>query len=139
MADRDLHSCRCPACLAGADLPNRYLHHHMNLMANRLDEQHRRWFASLESKKLGHGGDTCVALILGLYVDTIRRGREELDSELAGRPTYFIPTPGAGRPSVQKNDPQFVESLKDLPELVMGGDPMTEDKYVRYSLQTLSE
>jgi len=100
MADRDLHCCQCPACLSGADLPNRYLHHHMNLLFGHLDEQHRHWFASMESKKLGHGGDTCVALILGLHVDTIRRGREELDSELAGRPTYCIPTPGAERPSV---------------------------------------
>ncbi len=89
MADGDLHSCQCPACHCGADFPNRYLYHHMNLLLNRLDEQHRRWFASLESKKLGHGGDTCVALILGLHVDTIRRGREELDCELAGRPTYY--------------------------------------------------
>ena len=102
MAGRAIHSCQCPDCLAGADHPDRQLHSHMNLLASRLDEQQRRWFAALESRKLGHGGDTRAALILGLHVDTIRRGREELDDGLADRPTDRIRKPGAGRPPAQK-------------------------------------
>jgi hypothetical protein len=102
MADRVVHLCQCPACLTGADHPDRGLHQQMNLLASRLDEQQRRWFAALESRKIGHGGDTGVALILGLHVDTIRRGREELDDGLADRPTDRIRNPGAGRPPVQK-------------------------------------
>jgi hypothetical protein len=74
----------------------------MNLLCSRLDEQQRRWFAAIESKKLGHGGDTRLALIVGLHVDTIRRGREELEAHLVGRPTDRIRTPGAGRPPVKK-------------------------------------
>jgi hypothetical protein len=42
---------------------------------SRLDEQQRRWLAALESKKAGHGGDTLLAQVTGLHVDTIRRGR----------------------------------------------------------------
>ena len=102
MADCVVHPCQCPDCLSEADHPDRGLHHQMNLLASRLDEQQRRWFAALESRKLGHGGDTRVALILGLHVDTIRRGREELDDGLAERPTDRIRKPGAGRPAVQK-------------------------------------
>ena len=30
---------------------------------SRLDEQQRRWFAALESQKLGYGGDTVLALV----------------------------------------------------------------------------
>jgi hypothetical protein len=37
-----------------------------------------------------------------LHVDTIRRGREELDDGLADRPTDRIRKPGAGRPPVEK-------------------------------------
>ena len=102
MADRAVHPCQCAACLAGADHPDRGLHQQMNLLASRLDEQPRRWFAALESCKRGRGGDTCIALILGLHVDTIRRGREELDDDLADRPTDRIRKPGAGRPPVGK-------------------------------------
>ena len=102
MADHPIHPCQCPGCLSGADHPDRGLHQQMNLLASRLDEQQRRWFAALESRKLGRGGDTRVALILGLHVDTIRRGREELDDGLADRPTDRIRKPGAGRPTVGK-------------------------------------
>ena len=106
MADAVVHSCQCPHCLAPADHPDRELHHHMNLLANRLDEQQRRWFAALESHKLGHGGDTHVARITGLHVDTIRRGREELTAGLQGRPTDRIRQQGGGRPPVKKKTPR---------------------------------
>jgi hypothetical protein len=43
-----------------------------------------------------------VAGITGLHVDTIRRGREELETDLTGRPTERVRTPGAGRPAVKK-------------------------------------
>jgi hypothetical protein len=102
MADHPTHPCQCPDCLSGANHADRGLHQQMNLLASRLDEQQRRWFAALESRKFGHGGDTRVALILGLHVDTIRRGREELDAGLADRPTDRVRNPGAGRPPVKK-------------------------------------
>lgn len=102
MADHPIHSCQCPDCLGSDDHPDRGLHHQMNLLASRLDEQQRRWFAALESRKPGHGGDSRVALILGLHVDTIRRGREELDDGLASRPCDRIRNPGAGRPPLKK-------------------------------------
>lgn len=102
MADSDLHQCQCPVCVARADHADRELHCQMNLLFSRLDEQQRRWVAALESKKIGRGGDTLVSLIVGLHVDTIRRGRQELDADLANRPTDRIRNPGAGRPSVKK-------------------------------------
>jgi hypothetical protein len=139
MADRPVHQCRCPDCLGGGDHPDRALHHHLNLLMSRLDEQQRRWLAALEAQRLGHGGDTLVSLITGLHVDTVRRGREELDDDLRGRPTDRVRNPGAGRPARKKNDPAIVEDLKQLVEPVTGGDPMTEAKYVRTSLQTLSD
>jgi hypothetical protein len=102
MDDNSIHQCQCPACLGDTDHPERLLHDQMNLLLNRLDEQERRWVAGLESKKIGYGGDTFVACITGLHVDTIRRGREELDAGLADRPIDRVRRPGAGRPPVKK-------------------------------------
>ena len=102
MGDNAIHQCQCPACRSDADHSDRLLHEQMNLLLQRLDEQQRRWVAGLESKKIGYGGDTAVARITGLHVDTIRRGREELDAELADRPTDRVRRPGAGRPPVKK-------------------------------------
>jgi hypothetical protein len=102
MADVTVHACQCPDCQAGPDYGDRQLHPQINLLMSRLDEQQRRWFAALQSKKVGYGGDTLLALITGLHVDTIRRGREELDAGLDGRPTDRVRQPGAGRPPGKK-------------------------------------
>jgi len=102
MADLTIHVCQCPDCAAGTEHPNYSLHRHMNLLLSRLDEQQRRWFVALESKKVGHGGDTLLAHITGLHVDTIRRGREELDDDLRDRPTQRVRHAGAGRPPLKK-------------------------------------
>lgn len=74
----------------------------MNLLVSRLDEQQRRWYVALESKKIGHGSDTLLSQITGMDVETIRRGRRELDGELAERPTEHRRMPGGGQPSIEK-------------------------------------
>lgn len=102
MADATVHQCQCSLCLSGSDHPDSLWHAHLNLLLSRLDEQQRRWLAAFESQKLGYGGDTTLAVITGLHVDTIRRGREELDAGLDGRPTDRVRRPGAGRPPGEK-------------------------------------
>jgi hypothetical protein len=102
MADAMVYRCPCPHCQDGSDHSDRLWHAHLNLLMSRLDEQQRRWLAAFESQKLGYGGDTALACITGLHVDTIRRGREELDAGLADRPTDRVRRPGAGRPPGKK-------------------------------------
>jgi hypothetical protein len=102
MDDQALPHCHCPACASGEDHPERQPHRQLNLLLRRLDEQQRRWVAAWESKKIGYGGDVFVSRITGLHVDTIRRGREELDADFADRPTDRVRLPGAGRPAVKK-------------------------------------
>ena len=106
MAEITIHQCQCPACARGEDHPDRHLHHTINLLLSRLDEQQRRWLAALESQKVGHGGDVLLSQITGLHPDTIRRGREELDADLQDRPTDRIRKPGGGRPRVRKKIPR---------------------------------
>jgi hypothetical protein len=102
MVDHEIHQCQCPHCLSGVNHPDRQIHADLNLIFRRLDEQQRRWLAALESKRVGHGGDVLLSQIVGLHVDTIRRGREELEAEFAGRPIDRVRNPGAGRPPVKK-------------------------------------
>lgn len=74
----------------------------MNVFLSRLDEQQRRWYVGLESKKIGHGGDSLLAQITGMDVETIRRGRRELEEDLQNRPTDRVRQEGGGRPSAEK-------------------------------------
>lgn len=77
----------------------------MNLLLSRMNEQQRRWYVGLESMKLGHGGDLLLSQISGLNVETIRRGRQELENELEDRPPERIRLEGGGRPPVEKKIP----------------------------------
>ena len=106
MPAREIHQCQCPCCQQAEPHPDQQLHAHMNLLCSRLDEQQRRWYAAVESHKVGHGGDALLALIIGLHVDTIRRGREELQAGLLDCPTDRIRRPGGGRPALKKKMPR---------------------------------
>jgi hypothetical protein len=101
----DIHQCQCPHCRPDAEHPDRVLHQRLNLLLSRLDEQQRRWLVALESQKVGRGGDRLLSLITGLNVETIRRGRRELDASLQDCPSGRIRRPGAGRPAVKKKTP----------------------------------
>jgi hypothetical protein len=97
-----VHECQCLACQQSQDHADWQLHHQMNVFLSRLNEQQRRWYVALESKKIGHGGDSLLALITGMDVETIRRGRRELDEELSSRPDAGIRQEGGGRLPVEK-------------------------------------
>jgi hypothetical protein len=103
LTERTVHQCGCPNCQQPGDHPDKELHYQMNLFLSRLDEQQRRWYVALEAKKLGHGGAQLMSQITGMSVDTIRRGRDELDSSLADRPTDRVRLFGGGRHPVEKN------------------------------------
>ncbi|MCZ2340891.1 MAG: hypothetical protein LC104_03740 [Bacteroidales bacterium] len=98
---RTVHQCPCSDCQAGSN-PTADEHRRLNLILSRLDEQQRRWVAAAESLRLGYGGFNCVAAITGMHPETIRRGRDELDADLAERPVDRIRLPGGGRPTAQK-------------------------------------
>ena len=98
----DGSSCRCPVCQQPGDPSERELHRQMILLVSRLDEQQRRWFAAVESNRVGHGGDALLSQITGLDEATIRRGREELAASLVDRPMDRVRLPGGGRSAVEK-------------------------------------
>lgn len=97
-----IHQCECEVCQQSERHPDQALHHQMNLFMSRLDEQQRRWYAALEAKKVGRGGATLVAKVTGLSVETIRRGRDELDNELTTRRVDRVRQAGGGRKAVEK-------------------------------------
>ena len=102
MPSAEVHRCQCPHCQQEGTHPDQALHHQMNVLLSRLDEQQRRWYAAVESNRLGHGGDQLVAHMTGLDPHTIQRGRRELAAALAERPTDRVRVPGAGRPRAEK-------------------------------------
>ena len=102
MAEPTVYLCQCPLCLQPDEHPHKILHARINPLLSRLNEQQRRWYIAVESTRLGHGGDRRLAQMTGMNVETIRRGRREMDQSLQGRPTDRIRLPGGGRPAIEK-------------------------------------
>jgi hypothetical protein len=96
---RPIHQCECSECQHPGANPTKVLHQQMNFFLSTLDE-HQRWlYVGLESQKLGQGGDRQLAVITGLSVDTIAKGRHDLEQ---AEPTDRIRAPGGGRWPVEK-------------------------------------
>lgn len=102
MSQKPIYQCQCPVCQSTEPHPDREQHHRMNVFLSRLDEQQRRWYVGLEAERLGHGGTELLSQITGINVNTIRKGRRELEDELAHRPTERMRLPGGGRKALEK-------------------------------------
>jgi len=79
---RKIHQKRSSASLivANPDLAREEAKAIILLFCSMLDERQRRMYAGLESLKLGYGGDTHIASLLGMDPHTVARGRKELIS-----------------------------------------------------------
>ncbi len=102
MPHSDIHTCKCIPCQHEESHPDQTLHHQMNMLLSRLDEQQRRWYVAVEAKRLGHGGIEHLVQITGISAKTIRRGMQELEAELSTRPLERIRLEGGGRHRVEK-------------------------------------
>jgi hypothetical protein len=86
----DIHQCQCANCQPEAAHPDQVLHHQMNLLLSRLEEQQRRWYVAVEANRVGSHGDELLAQITGMDPKTIQRGRQELEHGLAERPAERV-------------------------------------------------
>lgn len=96
------HECECVVCRGSADHPDKAVHRRINLLVGRLDENQRRWFVAAEALRIGHGGDRLLSQVTGMNVETIRRGRRELEGSLEDCPTERVRRVGGGRPLIEK-------------------------------------
>jgi hypothetical protein len=102
VSNQQIHQCQCENCQQGGNAHEKGIHHQINVVMSRLDEQQRRWYAAVEANRHGHGGIKLVSQITGLAEKTIRQGQKELSLDLADRPEDRIRLSGAGRPRTEK-------------------------------------
>ena len=102
MSEKAVHVCGCATCAGSEAHPDKQVHHQINLLLSRLDEQQRRWYVAIEATRHGRGGIGLLSQITGLDEKTIARGQRELAGELQDRPSGRVRLPGGGRPAVEK-------------------------------------
>ena len=93
-----------------------------------LSEKDRRHYAAVEASKLGHGGVSYIARVLGCDRSTIQAGTKELShlpetKEMAQR----IRKPGGGRKPYDETYPGIDEQFLAVLREHTAGDPMRED------------
>ena len=98
----EVHKCACESCRTGSDPVVKHQHRRMNLLLSRLNEAQRRWYVGTLSQQPGQPTDEELSQITGLDEKTIRRGRRELATELAGLPAGRQRQAGGGRPAAEK-------------------------------------
>jgi len=107
-------------------------------LAGELDEHRRRLWAAAEARSHGRGGSAAVARATGMALDTIRKGRRELESgeTLAGG---RVRRPGGGRKSLSESDPSLLEDLERLVDEDSRGDPERPLRWTAKSVRQLAE
>jgi len=106
-----------------------FMEEEINLMYHLLHEKNRRLYAGLEALKIGHGGISYIARIVGCRRETVARGIREFMVLLfngGNNADSRVRLPGGGRkPYIESHkniDAQFLDILKHY----TAGDPMDE-------------
>jgi hypothetical protein len=103
-----------------------------------LNHQQRRVYAAIESNRLGRGGVRLVSLITGLTTETLAHARKELAAQPWQEPLAPDPRLG-GRPSAEAKYPGIRAALDEILAEEEAGDPMSEQVWVRNSVERISE
>jgi hypothetical protein len=138
----------------------------MRILYASLSERDRRRYAAIEAAKLGHGGITYIASILGCSFKTICQGQSDLAvlsdgivlkkripktlpaptdqpqqpmHEVAGvQAGKRIRRPGGGIKPIEVRHPEIEAVLERMLTDEVAGDPMSDRRWVRSSLKRLS-
>lgn len=101
-----------------------------------LDERAKRMVAANEAAHLGYGGISAVSRACGLSRVTITKGIAELDAEPL--PPGRVRRPGAGRPTLLKQDPALPGALEAMVEPLARGDPESPLRWTCKSTRALA-
>jgi hypothetical protein len=137
----------------------------MRILYTSLSERDRRRYAAVEAAKLGHGGITYIASVLGCSYKTILKGqfdlavlsagtvlKERIPKTLPHAPDQSQPMhevfgvqagnrirrPGGGSKKIEIRHPDIEAVLEKMLTDEVAGDPMSEKRWVRSSLEHVS-
>jgi hypothetical protein len=102
-----------------------------------LDERGRRLFAASEARAAGHGGVVAVSWATGIARSTIDRGLADLRSGAAMFSPRIRRQGGGGKPATE-TQPGLLETLNDLVQSAIRGDPEAALLWVSKSQRHLS-
>ncbi len=103
---RKNHTCTCENCQLHPYGKTAKQHQAINRVLLELNERNKRRFIGVLANERGRGGTSQLAEITGLSRSTIARGRNEIEYSNKNL-SSGIRRSGAGRPLVEKNNPEY--------------------------------
>ncbi len=97
----------------------------MSTFYQTLNQKDKRRYAAVEAMKLGHGGQSYVARILGCSRKTVYKGLKEIENGYQKDPR--IRESGGGRKPYTSKHPNIDEPFLAVLKLHTAGDPMKEE------------
>lgn len=97
-----IHQCECETCRTGFEAEIIKSHQRINLFMSRLNEPQRRWYVATLAEEADGLSERELALITGLDEKTIRRGKTEMQEQLATVPVDRQRQAGGGRWRAEK-------------------------------------
>jgi hypothetical protein len=134
-----LAQCGCPDCRGGIAHPEAQYHRELQCFLGTLNDEQRRLFAAVESRRQGRGGVGRVAQITSLCKATVAYGRRQLADLLEGRSPQREPHPIGGRPRTEEKRPAILAALAEMLSNEVAGDPMSTQRWVRSSVRKLAQ
>ena len=99
----------------------------MRAFYHTLAEKDKRRYAAIEARKLGHGGITYIARVLGCSRETIQKGMAELDQLPEDESGRRQRRRGGGRKPYHQTHPNIDEQFLDVLRDFTAGDPMNAE------------
>ena len=118
--------------------PDKRLHHQMNLLLSRLDEQQQRWYVALQANKLGAWWRRLYVIGNGVACADYLPWPRGIGRRV-GRPSRRWGSSAGRRTNAgRKKTPAIEQELLRLTEGETGGHPITGRKWVGSSQRNLS-
>jgi hypothetical protein len=108
----------------------------VQVLSAHLDERQRRLLAGAGAMVLGRGGVAAVARATGMSVNTVRRGRVELNE---GGTSSRVRAVGGGRKRAVDKDPGLLDALDALVDPESRGDPESPLRWTTKSTRQLAD
>ncbi len=109
----------------------------IRIMLPLLDERQKRLFLAAEAKSYGRGGIAAVSKISGAAPYTIRKGLEEINSNVPPEPKEKMRQPGGGRKKLQENIPGLESHIQEIVDSSTYGGLQKVLSYTTLSLRKI--
>ena len=98
-----------------------------------LNEVEKRRYAGILAIEIGRGGISKINKLSGMSRDTIKKGKQEVETQEISKPSMRLRKIGGGRKQIKEKEPKIINDLDKIMDGSTAGNPMN---HLRWSLKS---